>query len=68
MHLELVDKALDSNDYDTDEVKKIIEIALLCTQPSAETRPMISEIMVLLQKKGSLENMRPTMPIFIETK
>ncbi|KAI9100081.1 hypothetical protein K1719_024299 [Acacia pycnantha] len=67
MHLELVDNALDPNDYDADEVKKVIEIALLCTQPSAETRPTMSEIMVLLQKKGLLENLRPTMPMFIET-
>ncbi|XP_028797266.1 cysteine-rich receptor-like protein kinase 42 isoform X2 [Neltuma alba] len=67
MHLELVDNALDPQDYDADEVKKIIEIGLLCTQPSAETRPMMSEIMVMLKKKGLLENMRPTMPIFIET-
>ncbi|KAI9073130.1 hypothetical protein K1719_044907 [Acacia pycnantha] len=67
MHLELVDNALDPNDYDADEVKKVIEIALLCTQPSAEARPTMSEIMVLLQKKGLLENLRPTMPIFIET-
>ncbi|XP_028797761.1 cold-responsive protein kinase 1-like isoform X2 [Neltuma alba] len=66
MHLELVDNALDSNDYDAEEVKKIIEIGLLCTQASAEIRPAISEIVVLLQNKGLLENMRPTMPILIE--
>ena len=67
MHLELVDNALDPKDYDAHEVKKVIEIALLCTQPSPETRPTMSEIMVLLQNKGLLENMRPTMPILIET-
>ncbi|KAK4278123.1 hypothetical protein QN277_016014 [Acacia crassicarpa] len=67
MHLELVDIAFDPNDYDADEVKKIIEIGLLCIQASAELRPAMSEIMVLLQKKDLVENMRPTMPIFIET-
>ncbi|XP_028801993.1 cysteine-rich receptor-like protein kinase 2 isoform X2 [Neltuma alba] len=67
MHLELVDSALDSNEYDAEEVKKIIEIGLLCTQASPAIRPTMSEVVVLLQNKGLLENIRPTMPILIET-
>ncbi|XP_054797346.1 cysteine-rich receptor-like protein kinase 2 isoform X4 [Prosopis cineraria] len=66
-HLELVDETLDPNEYDAEEVKKIIEIGLLCTQASANMRPVMSEIVVLLQNKNSLEKMRPTMPILIET-
>ncbi|XP_028757999.1 cold-responsive protein kinase 1-like [Neltuma alba] len=67
LHIELVDNTMNPNDYKVEEVKKIIEIGLLCTQASAELRPSISEVIVLLQGNGSLENMRPTMPILIET-
>jgi len=39
--LELVDKVI--NEYDAEEVNKILEIALLCTQASIATRPTMSE-------------------------
>ena len=67
MHLELVDKTLDPNDYDAEEVTKIIEIGLLCTQASTQARPMMSEVVVLLQHKDLLEKMKPTMPILLES-
>ncbi|XP_028801985.1 cysteine-rich receptor-like protein kinase 2 isoform X2 [Neltuma alba] len=66
-HAELVDDTLDPNDYDVEEVKKVIEVGLLCIQASAEMRPTMSEIVALLQTKDLLENMKPTMPILIET-
>ncbi|KAI9100208.1 hypothetical protein K1719_024426 [Acacia pycnantha] len=66
-HLELVDKTLDPKGYDAEEVRKTIEIGLLCTQASAHTRPMMSEVVALLQNKDLSENIRPTMPILIET-
>ncbi|XP_028792809.1 cysteine-rich receptor-like protein kinase 42 isoform X1 [Neltuma alba] len=59
--LELVDNTLESNDYDAEEVKKIIEIGLLCTQESATLRPTMSEVIGLLQYRGLLE--RPLIPI-----
>ncbi|KAK4278108.1 hypothetical protein QN277_016000 [Acacia crassicarpa] len=65
-HLELVDKALDPNEYDAEEVKKTIEIGLLCVQASADARPMMSEVVAMLQNKDLLENLRPSMPILIE--
>lgn len=67
MELELVDKSLGPNSYDIEEVKKVIGIALLCTQPSAGMRPAISEVVVLLSSNDFLERMRPSMPIFIES-
>ncbi|CAJ1960711.1 unnamed protein product [Sphenostylis stenocarpa] len=67
MHLELVDKAIDPSEYDVEDVKKIIEIALLCTQASAATRPTMSEVVVLLKSKSLVEHLRPTMPVFVET-
>jgi hypothetical protein len=67
MHLELVDKVLDPNDYDGEEVKKMIEIALMCTQASAGMRPTMSEVVALLQTKSLVEHLQPTMPVFVET-
>jgi len=67
MHLELVDKAMEPNEYDTEDVRKIIEIALLCTQASAASRPTMSEVVVLLKSKSLVDNLRPTMPVFVET-
>ncbi|XP_020206317.2 cold-responsive protein kinase 1-like [Cajanus cajan] len=67
MQLELVDEGIDPNDYSAEEMKKIIEIALLCTQASAATRPTMSEVVVLLKSKSLMEYLRPTMPVFVET-
>ncbi|KAK7387339.1 hypothetical protein VNO78_28065 [Psophocarpus tetragonolobus] len=67
LHLVLVDKAIDPNEYDIKEVKKIIEIALLCTQASASTRPTMSEVVALLKSKTLMDQLRPTTPIFVET-
>ena len=65
--MELVDKTLNPNDYDAEEVKKVIEIALLCTQATAATRPTMSEIVVLLKSKNFMEHMKPTMPVFVNS-
>ncbi|KAG5093684.1 hypothetical protein JHK84_049272 [Glycine max] len=67
MQLDLVDKRIELNEYDAEEVKKIIEIALLCTQASAATRPTMSELVVLLKSKGLVEDLRPTTPVYVET-
>ncbi|KAG4995179.1 hypothetical protein AAZX31_11G214300 [Glycine max] len=67
MHLELVDKSLDPYSYDAEEMKKVIGIALLCTQALAAMRPNMSEVVVLLSSNDLLEHMRPSMPIIIES-
>ncbi|KAL5170716.1 Cysteine-rich receptor-like protein kinase 42 [Glycine soja] len=66
-HLELVDKSLNLNNYDSEEVKKVIGIALLCTQASSAMRPAMSEVVVQLNSNDLLEHMRPSMPIFFES-
>ncbi|RVW92447.1 Cysteine-rich receptor-like protein kinase 3 [Vitis vinifera] len=66
-HLELVDESLDPEEYDAEEVKKIIEIALLCTQSSASMRPTMSEIVVMLYSKDALQHGPPTRPTFISS-
>lgn len=62
-----MDKTLDPKSYDAEEVKKMIEIGLLCTQGSADTRPPMSEVVALLQNKNLSESIKPSMPILIET-
>ncbi|KAG2713938.1 hypothetical protein I3760_03G002600 [Carya illinoinensis] len=66
-HLDLVDDTLDPNDYTSEEVKRIIEIALMCTQSSAAQRPSMSEIAVLLKSKGSMEHPPPAMPAYVDS-
>ncbi|XP_037493970.1 cysteine-rich receptor-like protein kinase 3 [Jatropha curcas] len=66
-HLELVDESLGPDEYEAEEVKKIIEIALMCTQTSPALRPTMSEVVVLLKSTGSLEHRPPTRPPFIES-
>ncbi|XP_065861531.1 cold-responsive protein kinase 1-like, partial [Euphorbia lathyris] len=66
-HLELVDKSIDPNEYEAEEMKKIIEIALLCTQSSPSLRPTMSQVVVLLKSRGSIDHRPPTRPPFIES-
>lgn len=67
MHLELVDENLDPDDYKAEDVKKIIEIGLMCTQASAALRPTMSEVVVLLKSKGSLEHRPQNRPAFVDS-
>ncbi|KAJ4827075.1 hypothetical protein Tsubulata_013888 [Turnera subulata] len=67
MHIELVDESLNTEEYEVEEMKKIIEIALMCTQSSASMRPAMSEVVVLLKNKGALEHGAPGRPAFVES-
>ncbi|KAL9344085.1 hypothetical protein Peur_064516 [Populus x canadensis] len=66
-HLELVDESLDPSEYEAEHVKKIIEIALMCTQSSPTSRPTMSELVVLFKSRGSLEHTQPTRSPFVES-
>ncbi|XP_073106277.1 cysteine-rich receptor-like protein kinase 2 [Elaeis guineensis] len=65
MLLELVDASLDPNEYEPEEVKRVIEIALVCTQSTVAARPTMSEVVVMLLSKGGIVQ-QPTRPIFID--
>ncbi|KAF5180740.1 Cold-responsive protein kinase [Thalictrum thalictroides] len=65
MLMDLVDESLNSEEYNTQEVRKVIEIAMLCTQSSVVSRPTMSEVVVLLLSKGST-NYTPTRPTFVD--
>ncbi|XP_039832885.1 cold-responsive protein kinase 1-like isoform X2 [Panicum virgatum] len=61
----LVDESLDPEEYKPEEVKRIMEIALLCTQSTVAARPMMSEVIVLLLMRNDPE-LQPTRPTFID--
>ncbi|KAG6477757.1 cold-responsive protein kinase 1-like [Zingiber officinale] len=63
--LEMVDETLDPSDYTPEEVKRIIKIALLCTQSTVAARPTMSEIVVLLLNQTD-DTLQPTRPTFID--
>ncbi|KAK6127430.1 hypothetical protein DH2020_038819 [Rehmannia glutinosa] len=64
MHQKLADEALDSNEFKPEELKKMIEIALVCTQSPPSSRPTMSEILVTLLSDRSVEQQAPTRPSF----
>ncbi|KAK1377483.1 putative cysteine-rich receptor-like protein kinase 3-like [Heracleum sosnowskyi] len=53
--LDLVDEKLDPNECDREYVKKIIQLALMCTQLPASLRPAMSEVVVLLTSEFIFE-------------
>ncbi|PKU59608.1 cysteine-rich receptor-like protein kinase 2 [Dendrobium catenatum] len=61
----LIDKSLDPNEYDLEEVVRVITIALLCTQ-TVSLRPTMSEVVVLLLSQHSL-HLSLSRPAFIES-
>ncbi|KAL5743615.1 hypothetical protein ACOSQ2_026731 [Xanthoceras sorbifolium] len=67
MHKELVDETIDPSEYKEEEVKKVIEIALMCTQSTAASRPTMSEVVVLLKTKGILEHGPVNAPTFVDS-
>ncbi|GAB4854127.1 LRR receptor kinase SERK2 [Ancistrocladus abbreviatus] len=50
----IVDRNLNKN-YDIEEVKMMIQVALLCTQASPEDRPTMSEVVRMLEGEGLAE-------------
>lgn len=50
----IVDHNLNRN-YDIQEVEMMIQVALLCTQPSPEDRPAMSEVVRMLEGEGLAE-------------
>ncbi|GJW60009.1 NIN-like protein [Tanacetum coccineum] len=63
-HIKLVDDTLDANEYEDENVMKIIEIALLCTQSPVSKRPTMAEVFVILLNDQSLGDRQPSRPNF----
>ena len=54
MHQNLADVALNSNEYQVEEVKKMVEIAMLCVQSTPSSRPTMSQVIFMLSGDGSV--------------
>ncbi|KAK9062117.1 hypothetical protein SSX86_019302 [Deinandra increscens subsp. villosa] len=65
IHIKLIDEAIDANEYQEDNVKKIIEIALMCTQ-LVSLRPTMSEIYLMLSSEPRLEQREMSRPTYNE--
>ncbi|KAD7478574.1 hypothetical protein E3N88_01710 [Mikania micrantha] len=65
MHIRLIDEAIDPNEYEEEDVKKIIEIALMCTQSPASLRPTMSEVYIMLSSEPELEQRQMSRPTYI---
>lgn len=63
---ELMDKSLNPNDSELEEIKRVMKIALLCTQSMVAVRPTMSEVVVLLLTQAD-PNTEPTRPIFLDS-
>lgn len=48
MYMDLIDKTLDPNEYRVEDVKKCMEIGLLCTQSAVSSRPSMSQVVAML--------------------
>ncbi|XP_031107549.1 cold-responsive protein kinase 1-like [Ipomoea triloba] len=64
-HLRLVDSTLDPNDYTAEEVKRILEIALVCTQSPPNLRPSMSEMVIMLSSDRPIFQNQPNRPTVI---
>ncbi|KAK2638812.1 hypothetical protein Ddye_026607 [Dipteronia dyeriana] len=67
MHKDLVDETIDPSEYKEEEIKKVIEIALMCTQSTAASRPSMSQVVVLLKSEGIIDHTPVTAPTFVDT-
>ncbi|KAI3519033.1 hypothetical protein L1887_08007 [Cichorium endivia] len=66
LHIKLMDEALDPNEYEEEKVKKITQIALMCTQSPASLRPTMSEVVSLLSNEPTLGKIQMSRPTFID--
>ncbi|KAK1386349.1 cysteine-rich receptor-like protein kinase 2 [Heracleum sosnowskyi] len=66
MHSNLIDQTLDPSEYEVESVKKVIQIALKCTQSPVSIRPTMSEVVVLLVNEGSVDQKPPSKPTVID--
>lgn len=55
VHQNVADEALDSNEYNIQDMKKLVEIALVCTQSPPSSRPTMSEIVAMILSEGLVE-------------
>ncbi|XP_047956439.1 cysteine-rich receptor-like protein kinase 2 isoform X2 [Salvia hispanica] len=62
MHQELADSELKLEEYKVEDLKELVEIALLCVEESHELRPTMSEVIFKLSGNGSIGVRRTRTP------
>lgn len=66
IHIKLIDETLDPNEYEKENVLRILEIALMCTQAPASIRPTMSEVYLMLSSEPTLGKRQMFRPTFID--
>ncbi|GAA0143112.1 transmembrane signal receptor [Lithospermum erythrorhizon] len=66
MHLTLVDETIDPNEYTPEEVKRVIEVAISCTQSPPSLRPSMPEVVFMLSSEYPLDQRPPRRPTFMD--
>nr|GEU78163.1 cysteine-rich receptor-like protein kinase 2 [Tanacetum cinerariifolium] len=66
IHIQLIDESLDPMESEKEQVMKITEIALMCTQSPVNIRPAMSEVLIMLSSGPSLKREQITRPTFID--
>ncbi|KAI7726442.1 hypothetical protein M8C21_021352, partial [Ambrosia artemisiifolia] len=64
-HTNVIDETLNLNKCEHEHATKIIEIALLCTMSPASDRPVMSEVVSMLQEGKSSAKIQLTRPTFL---
>ncbi|KAL8240370.1 hypothetical protein R6Q59_013725 [Mikania micrantha] len=65
IHVNLIDISLDPSEYRQEDVTKLIELALMCTQSQPSTRPSMSKVVSILGDR-SPEQLQPMRSTFTE--
>ncbi|KAM0003708.1 putative protein kinase RLK-Pelle-DLSV family [Helianthus debilis subsp. tardiflorus] len=68
MHIELIDQELGIEEQHIANVRKTIEIALMCTQSPASLRPTMSEVLLMLSSGISMRPGKLIKPSFIDSR
>lgn len=66
-HQELVDEAMRANGEEAHEMKKMVEIALLCTQSPPSLRPTMSQILSMVTQHRLSQPRPPQRPNHIQS-
>nr|XP_043635132.1 cold-responsive protein kinase 1-like [Erigeron canadensis] len=67
-HMELIDEALGTDEYDQASVMRTIEIALMCTQSPAALRPTMPEVVIMLSSGQFLGQRQLVKPSFNDSR
>lgn len=64
--MDLVDPSLDGSEYDVGELKRVLEVALMCTQASVTARPNMSQVVMILVSRAEDVVQVPSRPMFVD--